>query len=524
MIDITKLSLIVNGTLPYQNITIPNATILIGRSLYGPSLIPIEATSKEQVARIFGEYSELTLAYMEAKQAGINSVYLIKLNGGPATASITGQSQGESSPSEKIKLLSIDHTDYCNFYWYSIAENYNDGKRYLYIFESRDTRPKRLLGQYCLDGKTIGSLANEINRDAFSGSLPVYAEFKEELENESTDIILSVEKVRFSGGLRQSTPDPATVYDRLEYILNMLQYSDIKQIGILYSLFYQFAPSRGYIYKLLSNFTREREKIGRPCFINLGVETYIPLSYIKSVLSKFSSRGFPTTITINDETKELLPEFAFSEYINILVSRTDITLETGYTFTSNNVSTLCSLIDSLSVNETLTNKKIGWVTENKFNFSTDEVKELTQMGYMVVIGAEPYEVKIYKDVNLLYYTEGIYYTVEYDEELGQYVSVQHQKPKLLGRTSNVFVIINIMNEITSKLDKDFDLYLKSHPNFAKKEILYIVRQVLDRYSDALRYYNYTVEEIFDNKVRDYSVLIDIIPYGEFENVSFSVTV
>ena len=344
------------------------------------------------------------------------------------------------------------------------------------------------------------------------------------MKDESTDIIPNIEKVRFSGGLRQTAPDATVVYDRLNYILNMLQYTDIKQIGILYSLFYQFAKSRGYIYKLLSDFVREREKIGRPCFINIGLETHIPSSYIKPTLSYFSSRGFPHTVSDGTETKELPPEFTFSEYINILISRTVVTLRTGYQFISNNVATLCSLLSALSMNETLTNKKIERVSENKLDLTTEELKELTEMGYMVVIGAEPYEIRIYKDVNLLYYTNGLYYITEYDEESDRYIGVQYQKPKLLGRTSNVSIVVNLMNEITNRLDKEFDLYLKSYSGFAEKEISYIVKQVLDYYSDYLRYYNFVVEEVFDGKVKDYSVTIDIVPYGEFENLSFSVAI
>lgn len=481
--DRTDVSRIFTTKMPYENVE-PEAIVLVGRADLGPRMIPIKGNNLNQVISLFGRDSELTNAYIETSQICYSPIYLIKIDG----------NYYETDIQNKIKITAIDSLNETNTLSYSIKtiESSEETLSETYLFLNDFKR--NLFQSYNLTDKTLKEIVDEINTDNFSNVHNFYAETDSE---ESTDMLSDASETFFISEYQSLNGQHAITFARLEDILMNLLGSSIKQLGILCGDFFRYS---GALYNLVSNFTMDMIRNNQPLFVTIGVDTEFPEEHLYNLLKEFIQKN---------------TEYIISEYINVIVSKLSIA-NASYNYVSNGVGSYCGLISNLSIGESLTNKNIPNIKENLLDFDTDKIKELSDFGLVFFSRDGFNNAKIYKGINLLYGTNGVYYTKELIE--GEMVAIEHFKPLSLGYLSNMYFIQNLYISIRDNISM-----LLKREAVKSFEFKVAVEEVLNKYSNLIRKYNISInqEEVNFNKVCNINIEMTLI--GELDNLSIAMS-
>lgn len=475
------LSRIITGKMPYENVE-PGSTILIAYTESGPVNIPIEGRNDEYVERWFGVNSELTNAYREFRGLSSSKVYLIKANGAPDYVELNGL---DLRPHLKItSIITKQKTEYPEEETCSVIHYTDERTLEEFLFLELDGN------RIDITDKSMLEIENIINRKAFLGELNFYAEA---ITNEPSSVLMAPQTHVFDIGNNS--------YSHLQSVFNNLLNVDINQVGIINEVFTDFIPMRGLLYTMVSDFATDKANSGSPCMVTIGIPSTYPDANLYNKLIEFT--------TSNKQT------YTISEYINFVVARTSV-LNTSINYTSCGIPAYCALIANLTPGQSTTNRSLPNVINSLLSLNDEEIKELSNKGYVLFTHDKINGSSVYKGVNLLYGTNGDYYYV--DDANPTEVTKGH-KPYSLGYISNTTLI----QDITSRIYKELDAFVGS-TGTSLQDIVLAIAPILNSYPGIIKQNAFTVAEELEGLSKYYTVDIELILFGEVESIKLTVSV
>jgi hypothetical protein len=507
-----NISEIYNREKLFENLSPGTGIVLIGTSDRGPSMVPVKAINYTQVARVFGEESQLANAFVEAYTNGGQDIYLVRINGTHRRINVQNV----------ITLVAVSADDESLKIRYSIIEE-PDGSRYMTIINSKIGYSKT----YYLNGKSLSQLVNEINIDALSIKSPVYAVLNSEgstdtlyqedfrnpvviIEGEDGEDPIIVEDP-FLGGSEMDNQD---FMGRIEQVLTMLEAYPICQVGIVCDSF-NSANENGYLYQILSNFAKDKVRCSQPCMVTVGIvfpktnnnqEAKNNAEFIYEAAERF--------ITV------LNLDCQVSEYINVVIAKPSFS-RTHPSYTSNGVAAYCGMLHKSYNYDGTTNQVVNDADDEK-SFLTDEQKErLSQLGYVTFSKVRKYgveQVRVLRGVNLVKSVKEVI-NPDYIRELPLSTTNQpivRKIPSLLSSSANVAFVQNLGFALNEIFDVD--------TRYNVTTLQWRIEEILRRFSDIIKESRIDVKEIIQGYVKWYIVNIDVIPVGEIETISIGVRV